>query len=186
MTNSNLQAILGNNVVELTFVRRHPKLGWSNVRGLFGTTNFPLLNGQFGSQVLHFVPPKGVGMGYDYKKYNLCVVWDMFRQEYRVFGAEQVQIRKQFDLSTPEAQTEFEQYFYDYIINMSQQDKLDFIGYVGESVVASQLSQQEAQKAASAAQANTAPTKEKPLTNRITNIYGKIKNFASKFFSKKD
>ena len=83
MDNTSLQALLGANVLELDFVRRHPKLGWSDVRGLFGTTNYDVLNGPFGRQVLNFIPPKGVGMGYDYKSYNLCVVWDIFRRDYR-------------------------------------------------------------------------------------------------------
>lgn len=130
--NASIQALLGNNVVELHFVRRHPKIGWSNIRGLFGTTNYALLNGEFGKQVLHFQPPKGVGMGYPYKQYNLCVVWDIFRQEYRVFGAEQVDITRQWDVTTEEGQEEFQNYFYDYITNMSNSDKLDFMGYTGE------------------------------------------------------
>lgn len=132
MVNSQLQTILGRNVVELTFVRRHPKLGWSNVRGLFGTTNPTLLNSEFGFQVLHFRPPLGVGMGYDYKSKGLCVVWDIFRQEYRVFGAEQVNIRKQFDVSTDQGILDFHDYFYEYIINMSEDEKLDFMGYTGD------------------------------------------------------
>jgi hypothetical protein len=169
MNNSQLQSILGTNVVELTFVRRHPKLGWSDIRGMFGTTNFPLLNGDFGSQVLHFHPPKGVGMGYNYKAYNLCVVWDMFRQEYRVFGAEQVEIRKQFPLNTPEEQEQFMQYFYDYIIGMSNQQKIDFMGYVGNMIIPGQVAQ------------NT-PDK---IPNKLSNIYDKFKSGISQFFNKK-
>lgn len=170
MNNSQLQSILGNNVVELTFVRRHPKLGWSDIRGMFGTTNFPLLNGDFGSQVLHFQPPNGVGMGYDYRAYNLCVVWDMFRQEYRVFGAEQVEIRKQFPLSTPEEQEEFMQYFYDYIIGMTNQQKIDFMGYIGNVAVAKQVAQ-------------GAPAPKVP--NKLATIYNNLKDKFSNFFNKK-
>jgi hypothetical protein len=129
--NSQLQSRLGQEVLELTFVRRHPKLGWSNVRAIIGTTNYSLLNGMFGKQVLLFQPPKGVGMGYDYRSKGLCVIWDIFRQEYRVFGAEQVSIRQQWSVRTEEEQEIFEKYFYDNLINMSNQDKLDFMGYIG-------------------------------------------------------
>lgn len=129
MGNASLQALLGNNVVELHFIRRHFKNGWDISRGLFGTTNFSLLNGDFGKQVLFFQPPIGVGMGYPYKSYNLCVVWDIFRQEYRVFGAEQVSIKQQWDVTTEEGQEEFKKYFFDFIHGMSEQDKLDFMGY---------------------------------------------------------
>lgn len=170
MNNSQLQSILGNNVVELTFVRRHPRLGWSDIRGMFGTTNFPLLNGDFGSQVLHFRPPIGVGMGYDYKAYNLCVVWDIFRQEYRVFGAEQVEIRKQFPLTTPEEQEQFQQYFYDYIIGMSDQQKNDFMGYIGNLAVPKQVAQ-------------GAPAPKVP--NKLAAIYNNLKDKFSNFFNKK-
>lgn len=131
MHNSQLQSIIGKNVVELDFVRRHPKLGWSNIRGMFGTTNPGLLNGEFGFQVIHFKPPKGVGMGYDYKACGLCVIFDIFRQEYRVFGAEQVNIHKVWPLSTEEETEEFYKYFYDAILNMSNTDKLKFMGYRG-------------------------------------------------------
>jgi hypothetical protein len=131
VNNYNLQALLGSKVLELNFVRRHPKFGWSNVRGLFGTTNPKLLNSEFGQRVLHFIPPKGVGMGYDYKSKGLCVAWDLFRQEYRVFGAEQVVIKQQWDLKTDEQITEFENYMYQYILTMSNEDKIDFMGYIG-------------------------------------------------------
>jgi len=135
VTNSALQAYLGNNVVELKFVRRHQKTGWSDIRGLLGTTNPVLLNSNFGFQVLHFQPPKGVGMGYDYKSKNLCVVWDMFRQEYRVFGAEQVTVTKAHNVTTPEDIIKFEDYFYQNIINMSESAKLDFMGYTGQEQI---------------------------------------------------
>jgi len=138
VTNATLQLTLSRNVVELNFVRRHHKNGWSDIRGLFGTTNYELLNGDFGHQVLNFAPPKGVGMGYNYKQFNLCVVWDMFRQEYRVFGAEQVNVRQIWDVSTPEGIEIFKQYFYENIINMSQDDKLQFMGYTGDIVATHQ------------------------------------------------
>ena len=168
MNNYNLQTILGNNVVELDFVRRHPKLGWSNVRAVLGTTNYPLLNGEFGYKVLHFTPPKGVGMGYDYKSKNLCVIWDMFRQEYRVFGAEQVNIRKQFDLSSEESQQEFMDYFYEFIINMPEDDKLKFMGYMGETI--------SNQKTTSS---------QVSISSRIQKFYQKYKDKVLNFFKRK-
>ena len=56
----------------------------------------------------------------------------MFRQDYRVFGAEQVTIKQIWDVSTPEGIESFKEYFYEYIIGMSQDDKLKFMGYVGD------------------------------------------------------
>jgi hypothetical protein len=184
MTNSSLQKILANNVVELTFVRRHQKQGWNNIRGLLGTTNYELLNGPFGYSVLRFQPPIGVGMGYNYKAKNLCVVWDFFRQEYRVFGAEQVQIRKVFDLTNEEEKDKFYEWFYDYIINMSEQQKLDFMGYEGEAYAALQRAKSEAVKQKVQVQ-QQAPEQKPSITKRIAGVYNNIKNYLSRFLGKK-
>lgn len=131
MNNAQLQQIIGTHVVELEFTRRHPKLGWSDIRGLFGTTNPELLNSDFGFQVLHFRPPTGKGMSYDYRSKGLCVVWDIFRQDYRVFGAEQIGWHRKWPVTTPEEIEEFQQYFYEYIINLSEDNRLKFMGYTG-------------------------------------------------------
>ncbi len=131
MNNNHLQHLIGTHVVELEFTRRHHKLGWSDIRGLFGTTNPDLLNSEFGYQVLHFQPPSGAGMGYNYKAKGLCVAWDIFRQEFRVFGAEQIKWHRKWPLDTPEQQEEFKQYFIDYIINLSHPKRLAFMGYIG-------------------------------------------------------
>lgn len=152
MTNNQLQLILGHNVVELHFVRRHPKLGWANIRGMLTTTNPLLLNSNFGFQVIGFKPPNGVGMGYDYKKYNLCCGYDFFRQEYRVFGAEQVNIHKQWPLTNEEEIAAFQQHFYDYFINMSEDAKLTFMGFT-----------------------NVVPQKSNPVVSKIQTISRRIK-----------
>ena len=62
----------------------------------------------------------------------------MFRQEYRVFGAEQVTVKQIWDVSTPEGIDSFKEYFYEYIINMSQDNKLKFMGYVGDETAVHQ------------------------------------------------
>lgn len=181
MTNSSVQALLGNNVVELTFIRRHESLGWRNVRALLGTTNYPLLNGPFGASVLHFRPPNGRGMGYDYKSKNLCVVWDFFRQEYRVFGAEQVSIRQVFDLSKKESEDEFYEWFYKYIATMSEDQKLNFMGYEGESFASMQLARRESQKA----QATVAAAPKPTISSRVSDVYKTFKNKLSNFMRRK-
>jgi len=170
VNNSSLQFLLGKNVIELTFVRRHEKAGWSDIRALFGTTNPELLNSDFGFQVFRFRPPKGVGMGYNYKAKNLCVVWDIFRQSYRVFGAEQVQLRKQWDVSTPEGIEAFKEYFYEYIYTMSEQDKLDFMGYIGNyNVIQNPKISPETKKS----------TMSK-ITDKFKPFFDRIKSFFSK------
>jgi len=176
--------MLAENVVELTFVRRHEKRGWNNIRGLLGTTNYELLNGPFGFSVLHFQPPKGIGMGYNYKAKNLCVVWDFFRQEYRVFGAEQVRIRKLFNLTDEKEKEKFYEWFYDNLINMTDQQKFDFMGYEGEAYATLQDAKRNAQKVQQQA---SEPIKQTPsIPQRIKGVYNNIRNYISKFLGKKD
>ncbi len=174
MNNHQLQALLGSQVVELDFVRRHPKAGWSDVRGLIGTTNPKLLNSDFGFQVLHFRPPNGKGMGYDYKSKGLCVVWDIFRQEYRVFGAEQVNIHQQkWPLDTDEEIEAFQNYIYNDISKMTTDARLKFMGYVGIS---------QAQAKANAADAKP---ESKPWTQRLQQKWDALKDRATNFFKRK-
>lgn len=183
MTNTYVQSLLGNNVVEFTFVRRHEKLQWNNIRALLGTTNYELLNGPFGKTVLHFQPPKGVGMGYDYKSKNLCVVWDFFRQEYRVFGAEQVHIRQVFELSSPEKFQEFYDWFYEYIINMTEDQKNDFMGYEGEAYAMKQLALRNPGGMANAKK--PVPTPKPRTPSRVTKVYNFIKDIMSRFLGRR-
>jgi hypothetical protein len=184
VNNSTLQKILAENVVELTFVRRHERRKWNNIRGLLGTTNYELLNGPFGFAVLHFQPPKGVGMGYDYKAKNLCVVWDFFRQEYRVFGAEQVRIRKLFILTNEDEKKKFYDWFYEYIINMTDQEINNIMGYEGEAYAALQRAKSEAVKQKVQVQ-QQAPEQKPSITKRIAGVYNNIKNYLSRFLGKK-
>lgn len=130
-SNSGLQLFLATNVCEITYIRRHDKPSWSMVRGALVTTNYPLLNMLLGKQILNFVPPRGIGMGYDYKSKNLCVAWDIFRQEYRVFGAERAVVKSHMDVTTDEGRKAFWEYFSAYIQNMTNDQKLKFMGYIG-------------------------------------------------------
>lgn len=130
-SNSSLQLFLATNVCEITFARRHEKNSWSVIRGILCTTNYPLLNMPAGKQILNFKPPIGVGMGYDYKSKNLCVAWDIFRQEYRVFGAEHAVVKSSMDVTTDKGRREFWLYFSQYVAQMTNDQKLKFMGYVG-------------------------------------------------------
>lgn len=174
MNNYSLQHMLSQNVVELNFKRRHRKPGWSDIRGLFGTTNYEFLNGDFGMYVFNFKPPNGQGMGYDYKSKNLCVVWDIFRQEFRVFGAEQVSINRKWPLSSEEDKQIFMEYFDNYIKTMSNDDKLKFMGYHGHYVTLEHPS-------------TSAVTKKsiwKSIGDKFLSLADKVKLFFSKFSAK--
>lgn len=126
-----MQLLLQKSVIEARFTRRHPKLTWSNVRGAFLTTNWELLNSKSGRNTLNFNPPNGRGMGYDHRKYNLVVGWDIFRQEYRVFGVENSVILKIHDVSNDANRALFWLYFQDRIMQLTSKEKLIYMGYVG-------------------------------------------------------
>lgn len=125
------QALLGANVIEARFTRRHDKPGWSGVRGAYVTTNWELLNGDLGLKTLNFKKPNGRGMGYDPKQYNLVVGWDLFRQEFRCFGVENSEIRNFYSVENDVDRAEFWQFFRDYIMQLSPNEKLIYMGYVG-------------------------------------------------------
>ena len=127
------QQLLQKNVVQAKFIRRNFKPEWSGRRGAFITTNFQLLNGDLGYKTLNFKPPKGVGMSYDHTQYNLVVGWDIFRQEYRCFAVENSNIEKFFNVSDETERMKFWVYFRDYIMQLSPQEKLAYMGYLGKN-----------------------------------------------------
>lgn len=130
-----LQRMLQKNVVEARFIRRHEKTGWASVRGAFITTNWELLNDELGYRTLGFSPPNGRGMGYNHRNYNLVVGWDLFRQDYRVFGVENSNILKFYDVSTPEARVDFWVFFRERIMQLTSREKLIYMGYIGNTVM---------------------------------------------------
>jgi hypothetical protein len=132
VTRASLQRLLGSNVVELRFVRRHKKPYWGDVRGLIGTTSPKILTSELGTKVLNFVPPKGIGMAYNYKKRNLAMTWDIFRQEYRVFPVETTVLVNYYPVKTDEQIDQFWKFFAESISKMSQNEKLLYMGYTGK------------------------------------------------------
>lgn len=125
------QAMLQKNVIEARFIRRHDKPEWSGVRGAIITTNWRLLNDQYGIKALHFKPPNGRGMGYDHRKYNLVVGWDLLRQEYRVFGVENSVIIRMYDVSDDEGYANFWDFMKRRVMQLTTREKLIYMGYIG-------------------------------------------------------
>lgn len=125
------QRLLQKNVVEARFIRRHEKPQWSTVRGAFLTTNWELLNDELGFRTLNFRPPNGRGMGYNHRDYNLIVGWDLFRQEYRVFGVENSVILNFYDVSDDEGRTKFWLFFRERIMQLTNREKLIYMGFIG-------------------------------------------------------
>lgn len=132
MDNIGFQRLLQKNVIECYFGRRHIKEGWSNTRGALVTTSKPILNSINGLQALGFVPPNGIGMGYDPLAINCVVAWDIFKGAYRVFSFDQgANIINMYPVNNKVNQLKFWNYFTDFVLKLSAQEKLKFMGYLG-------------------------------------------------------
>lgn len=101
-----LLSILENNVVELKFKRKRKKEGSPSTRRMLCTRaiknlynpKLNFLDSAAGYNILHFKkPPKmpqlRVGMTYNWKaKGDLLMVWDIFRQDWRVICTDDVDV----------------------------------------------------------------------------------------------
>lgn len=126
VTRSGLYTMLNSNVVELRFNRRDIKPGWKTYRRMLATTSRQLLNGAPGLLALHFEPPKGPPP-FNRASKNLVCAWDLFWQEYRLISCEAVDVVTLFPVVTVEDQNKFWNYFNQYLISMSPQNKISFM-----------------------------------------------------------
>lgn len=138
-----LDALLLNNVCEIVFVRRRPERAPDRpeIRRMLCTKSIPLLNSQNGKISLNFRFPK-TGRRMDERRHDICVVWDIFMQDYR-----------NVSLSTPEspsvsvekgtpsyptcylrqtipADDTFWKYYNDALFKMSAEQKMQFMDSV--------------------------------------------------------
>jgi len=79
-----LSTLLDHHVCEIVFVRRRPERAPTRpeVRRMICTTSQFLLNSDNGIKSLNFHLPK-TARRLDEVKHNICVVWDIFMQDYR-------------------------------------------------------------------------------------------------------
>lgn len=132
MNNVGFQQFLQKNVVECYLIRRHEKPHWSDTRGAFITTSRPLLNSLSGLQSFGFKAPNGRGMGYNPIAKNCIVGWDIFKGEYRVFSfTEGARVMSSYPVNNKINQLKFWNYFADYVLKLTSQQKLKFMGYLG-------------------------------------------------------
>ena len=106
-----LLKLLSNNVVELRFVRRHPKQGYPPNRRMFCTNSKALLYSIAGKITLKHKTPKGVGLPYLPPLKNLVVTWDIMMQDYRQIPLESVQIMEVFPVRNEEEINKFWEFF---------------------------------------------------------------------------
>ncbi len=123
MSQGSLLEALRQSVVELKFVRRRTKFGWSPTRRMFCSNDFTMLNSAPGQIALHFKPPV-MPPPYPWIQKNLVCAWDIFWQDWRMIPCESVDVITIMPTRPPD---EFWAYFNLFLENMSPQDKIVFM-----------------------------------------------------------
>lgn len=116
-----LNSILLNNVVDIRFARRTPKLGFPPTRRMVCTKSSELLNSTNGRITLNYKPPKGAPQT-NVVEQNLIIVWDILMQSFRTISADQVNLIEQWP-----ANDDFWVHFNESIYPMSAGQKLEFL-----------------------------------------------------------
>lgn len=82
ISTTSLKAVLQNNVCEIKFLRRRPKIGQGAYRRMLCTNAPMLLNTVDGRVTLNYRPATG-SLRFNPDQKNLVVAWDVFMQDYR-------------------------------------------------------------------------------------------------------
>lgn len=116
-----LKTILQSNVAEVKFARRDLKPGFPPWRRMLCTNSGELLNSSKGRSVLRYTPPTQ-RLSYNPDMKNLVITWDIFMQDYRNITVDRCEL-----VSLIPANDAFWEYFATAVIQMTPQDKLEFM-----------------------------------------------------------
>ena len=116
-----LRRLLEENVLEIKFVRRRPRVNQSATRRMLCTNCSTLLNTTEGREALKFVPSKQPPK-YNPTSRNLVIAWDIFMQDYRTINVESCELISQIP-----ANEEFWEYFGNTLYKMSPAQKMTFM-----------------------------------------------------------
>ena len=122
VTLSSLKNILQTNACEIAFTKRRPKPGDRLVRNMLCTLDNSILNSVNGRITLNYKPPSGAPK-YNPESKNLLLVWDIIMQSWRMVSMESCEI-----INTIPGNDEFWEYFNERIINMTGDEKLNYMG----------------------------------------------------------
>jgi hypothetical protein len=122
VTLSSLKNILQTNVCEIAFTKRRPKPGDRSVRNMLCTLDNSILNSVNGRITLNYKPPSSAPK-YNPESKNLLLVWDIIMQSWRMVSMESCEI-----INTIPGNDEFWEYFNERIINMTGDEKLNYMG----------------------------------------------------------
>jgi len=121
-----LDNVLKSNVVEIKFVRRHPKTGAALTRRALGTTDFRILNSDIGKTVFKFSPPTQ-RPAYNPTAHALSWYFDFFRLDWRSVSTESAVLVKLWPTTSPQLIEKFWIEFRDSISRMTPQQKIQFM-----------------------------------------------------------
>jgi len=121
ISSANLKALLQNNVCEIKFLRKKPKLGFSPYRRMVCTNANKLLFSPDGRITLNYSPPAGPPRFNQMQK-NTVVAWDVLMQDYRAIGCESCDL-----IATIPASEEFWNYFRETLLPMTAGQKTQFM-----------------------------------------------------------
>lgn len=121
-----LRGALLTSVVELVFVRRNPKPGWSNVRRMLCTNNREILTSLAGKVALKFDPPTQ-SPKYNASAHKLVTAWDILWQEYRQINIESCEVLSAMPVSNKQELDNFWIYFNEVLQKMTPDMKIKFM-----------------------------------------------------------
>lgn len=121
ISRTSLLAVLRNNVCEIKFIRRKPKLGRSPFRRMLCTNANNLLLSVDGRLTLNYSPAKGPPK-YNHADQNVIVAWDVLMQDFRTINCLNVDLIR----SVP-SNDEFWNFFKREILPMTASQKVMFM-----------------------------------------------------------
>ena len=121
VSSASLRTLLQNNVCEVKFLRKRPKLGRSPYRRMVCTNANQLLLSPSGRLTLNYSPPKGAPR-YDQAQSNTVIAWDVLMQDFRVVSCQSCDL-----IATVPANEQFWNYFREELLPMSAAQKMAFM-----------------------------------------------------------
>jgi len=121
ITSANLKALLQNNVCEIKFLRKKPKLGSSPYRRMVCTNANQLLLSPDGRLSLNYQPPRGAPK-FNQVQENVVVAWDVLMQDYRCISCNSCDL-----IATIPASEDFWNYFREKLLPMTSGQKTAFM-----------------------------------------------------------
>jgi len=121
MTPGQLNSMLQNNVLDLKFTRRRPRPGVPATRRMLCTMDATILNSTNGRTVLNYLPPSNT-TPFNLSQNNLCLVWDILMQDFRMVPPESVNVLTRYP-----GDDNFWETFNDTFARMSADDKVSFM-----------------------------------------------------------